>query len=159
MAKWLRRRSCTIWQSQRRHRDLSRGSAKYNTCLVHVVASQWTRVALNSFQEIQWSTWIPRCFSFLWSFPVCEESPQLGVSHPYNWVHKEIRSKVGISNAHKTRNTMTTRKQSQSWHGGYPVVRPSTKLAYSMQQERKATNRQTDYRTGDYWENRANQRL
>jgi hypothetical protein len=56
------------WHSEnkhKRHRDLSRGSAKYNTCLVHVVASQWTRVALNSFQVIQWSTWIPRCsFSF-----------------------------------------------------------------------------------------------
>ena len=28
-------------------------------------------------------------------------------------------------------NTITTRNQSQRWHGGYPVVRPSTKLAYS----------------------------
>jgi hypothetical protein len=26
----------------------------------HVVASQWTRVALNPFQVIWWSTWIPR---------------------------------------------------------------------------------------------------
>jgi len=26
---------------------------------------------------------------------------------------------------------MTTRIQSQRWHSGYPVVRPSTKLAYS----------------------------
>jgi hypothetical protein len=32
----------------KRHEDLSRGSAKYKTCLLHVVASQWTRVALNS---------------------------------------------------------------------------------------------------------------
>jgi hypothetical protein len=31
----------------KRHGDLSRGSAKYNTCLLHVVASQWTRVALS----------------------------------------------------------------------------------------------------------------
>jgi hypothetical protein len=37
----------------KRHDDLSRGSAKYNTCLLHVVASQWTRVALNSSQVIQ----------------------------------------------------------------------------------------------------------
>jgi hypothetical protein len=37
----------------KRHGDLSRGSAKYNTCLLHVVASQWTRVALNPFQVIQ----------------------------------------------------------------------------------------------------------
>ena len=33
----------------------------------HVVASQWTRVALNPFQAIQWSTWIPQ-LSSLWYF-------------------------------------------------------------------------------------------
>jgi hypothetical protein len=37
----------------KRHSDLSRGSAKYNTCLLHVLASHWTRVALNLFQVIQ----------------------------------------------------------------------------------------------------------
>jgi hypothetical protein len=37
----------------KRHDGLSRGSAKYNTCLLHIVASQWTRVALNSSQVIQ----------------------------------------------------------------------------------------------------------
>jgi hypothetical protein len=37
----------------KRHEDLSRGSAKYKTCLLHVVASQRTRVALNSSQVIQ----------------------------------------------------------------------------------------------------------
>ena len=31
----------------------------------------------------------------------------------------------------RSQNTITTRNQSQRWHGGYPVVRPSTKLAYS----------------------------
>jgi hypothetical protein len=36
-----------------RHSGLSRGSAKYKTCLLHVVASQWTRVALNPSQVIQ----------------------------------------------------------------------------------------------------------
>jgi hypothetical protein len=33
-------------KQHKRHGDLSRGSAKYNTCLLHIVASQWTRVAL-----------------------------------------------------------------------------------------------------------------
>jgi hypothetical protein len=28
-------------------------------------------------------------------------------------------------------NTITTRNQSQRWHGGYPVVRPRPTLAYS----------------------------
>jgi hypothetical protein len=37
----------------KRHEDLSRGSAKYKTCQLHVVASQRTRVALNSSQVIQ----------------------------------------------------------------------------------------------------------
>ena len=104
-AKILHNTITTRSSTHRRNSDLSRGSAKYKTCLLHVVASQRTRVALNSSQVIQWSTWIPRCFSFFWSFPVCEESPQLGVSRPYNWVHKEIRSKVGMSNAHKTRKS------------------------------------------------------
>ena len=31
----------------------------------------------------------------------------------------------------RSQNTITTRDQTQRWHGGYPVVRPSTKLAYS----------------------------
>jgi hypothetical protein len=43
------------------------------------------------------------CFAFL--NPVCEESPQLGVSHPYKDVHKEARSKGGMSNAHKTQKS------------------------------------------------------
>jgi hypothetical protein len=37
----------------KRHEDLSCGSAKYNTCLLHVVASQRTRVALNPSQVIR----------------------------------------------------------------------------------------------------------
>jgi hypothetical protein len=43
------------------------------------------------------------CFAFL--NPVREESPQLGVSRPYKDVHKEARSKGGISNSHKTQRS------------------------------------------------------
>jgi hypothetical protein len=39
--------------NHKRHEDLSHGSAKYKTCLLHVVACQRTRVALNSSQVIQ----------------------------------------------------------------------------------------------------------
>jgi hypothetical protein len=58
-AKWLREKILhntitTKSSTQRRHSGLSRGSAKYKTCLLHVVASQRTRVALNSSQVIQW---------------------------------------------------------------------------------------------------------
>ena len=31
----------------------------------------------------------------------------------------------------RSQNTITTRNQSQRWHGGYPVVRPRPTLAYS----------------------------
>jgi hypothetical protein len=37
---------------------------------------------------IRWSTWIPQSFPSEY-YPVCEESPQLGVSRPYNRDHKE----------------------------------------------------------------------
>jgi hypothetical protein len=79
--------------TQRWHSGLSRGSAKSNTCLVHVVASQRTRVAINPFQAVQWPTWIPRCFAFTLLYPTCEESPQLGASRPYTLM---ITKKHGI---------------------------------------------------------------
>jgi hypothetical protein len=41
-------------------------------------------------------------FFFLYSFPVCEESPQLGVSHPYNTDQSEgTRVREG-GNTHKS---------------------------------------------------------
>jgi hypothetical protein len=94
----------TTISTQRWHSGLSRGSAKSNTCLLHVVASQRTRVALNPFQAVQRPTWIPRCFAFTLLYPACEESPQLGASRPYKGVHKEARNKGGMSNARKTQN-------------------------------------------------------
>ena len=97
--------------TQRWHSGLSRGSAKYKTCLLHVVASQRTRVALNSSQVIQWSTWIPRCSCFSFLNPVCEESPQLGASRPYTWSSQRSTEQGRISNAHKTQNQSTTRTQ------------------------------------------------
>jgi hypothetical protein len=53
----------------KRHGDLSHGSTQYNIYLLHVVASHWMRVALNPFQVIQWSTWIPLCFPFFYYLP------------------------------------------------------------------------------------------
>jgi hypothetical protein len=106
--------------TQRWHSGLSRGSAKSNTCLLHVVVSQRTRVALNPFQAVQRPTWIPRCFAFTLLYPACEESPQLGASRPYNLMFtKKHRSKDGMSNAHKTQNQSTnthTSHNSSSQH-------------------------------------------
>jgi hypothetical protein len=45
-------------------------------------------------------------------YPVCEESPQLGASRPYNLMFtKKHGSKARMSNAHKTQNQSTTRTQ------------------------------------------------
>jgi hypothetical protein len=58
------------------------------------------------------------CFRLL--SPVCEESPHLGVSRPYNFmITKKHGSKVGKSNAHKTQNQSTnthTSHNSSSQH-------------------------------------------
>jgi hypothetical protein len=63
-------------------RWLSRGSAKTNACLLHVVASQRTRVAINPSQVVKDPL---EYHGVLLAFlnPVCEESPQLGASRPY----------------------------------------------------------------------------
>jgi hypothetical protein len=99
----------------KRHSDLSRGSAKYNTCLLHVVASQWTRVALNPSQVIQWSTWIPRCF-FLLLFPVYEESPQLGASRPYNWwSQRSMKVRMGRATHTRLKARAQSRTQATTW--------------------------------------------
>jgi hypothetical protein len=47
-------------------------------------------------------------FLFLSLYPICEESPQLGVSRPYNLIiTNKHRSKDGMSNTHKTQNQST----------------------------------------------------
>jgi hypothetical protein len=97
--------------TQRWHSGLSRGSAKYNTCLLHVVASQRTRVAINPFQAVQMPTWIPRCFAFTLLCPACEESPQLGASRPYNMMFTKkhrVREGWATHTRHKIRATIRT---------------------------------------------------
>ena len=85
----------------KRHDDLSCGSAKYKTCLLHVVASNgW---GLHS-TPLKWSNDQLEYHGVLFSllFPVCEESPQLGVSRPYNKDQGEgTRVREG-SNTHKS---------------------------------------------------------
>jgi hypothetical protein len=77
----------------------------------HVVASQWTRVALNPFQAIQWSTWIPQ-FSSLADVSLCKESPQVGASHPYDIDHNENHKSKGGKETHaRARIAATTRTQ------------------------------------------------
>ena len=92
-------------QTQRWHSGLSRGSAKTNACLLHVVASQWTRVAINPSQAVQRPTWIPRCFTLPFNIPFARNLHNLEPLALTLEIHKEIRSKGGTSNTHKTRKS------------------------------------------------------
>jgi hypothetical protein len=59
----------------KRHEDLSCGSAKYNTCLLHVVASPMDESCtqlLSSDPMINLNTMV---FFFSLLFPVCKEYP------------------------------------------------------------------------------------
>jgi hypothetical protein len=87
-----------------RRSGLSRGSAKFNTCLLHVVASQRTRIALNPSQAVQRPTWIPRCFALFTLSRSRGISTTWSLSPLHFDVHKEARSKGGMSNTHKTQN-------------------------------------------------------
>jgi hypothetical protein len=81
----------------------------------HVVVSQWTRVALNPFQVIQWSTWIPQSF-ILNILPVCEESPQVGASRPYKvMITKKNKSKDGRATHARPKSAAHTRTQVKNW--------------------------------------------
>jgi hypothetical protein len=98
--------------TQRWHSGLSRGSAKSNACLLHVVASQRTRVAINPFQAVQRTTWIPRCFALTLLYPACEESPQLGASRPYTLMFTKkhgVREGWATHTRHKIRATTRTK--------------------------------------------------
>jgi hypothetical protein len=82
--------------------ELSRGSAKYNTCLLPrcgVPMDEDCTQPLSSDPMINLNTTV---FLFLISFPVHDESPQVGVSRPYNKDYGEsTRVRMG-SNTHKS---------------------------------------------------------
>jgi hypothetical protein len=100
----------------RRHSNLSRGSTKYNTCLLHVVASQWPRVAHNPSQVIQWSTWIPWCFSFLYAFPFARNLHNLGASRPYNWwSQRSTEVRLGRATHKRLKARVQSRTQATTW--------------------------------------------
>jgi hypothetical protein len=72
----------------KRHSGLSRGSAKYNTCLpprCGVPMDEGCTQPLSSDLMINLNTTV----FFLISFPVCEESLQVGASRHYKIDHKE----------------------------------------------------------------------
>jgi hypothetical protein len=76
------------------------------------VASQWTRVALNPFQVIQRSTWIPQ-FSLSQRYPVVRNLHNLESLTPYTNEHK---SKGGIATHTRSRVAATTHTQNKNEH-------------------------------------------
>jgi hypothetical protein len=111
--------SCEHSQSKREQsqdtREFISSFGQVKLAYFHVVASQWTRVALNPFQVIQWSTWIPRHF-FLISF-----SRLRGISTSWSLLplqddHKE-RTRVRLGRATDTRlkNAAHQRTQVKNW--------------------------------------------
>jgi hypothetical protein len=104
MAKWraLANTQVITEKQSQETRELSRGSAKYNTCLLPccgVPMDEGCTQPHSSDPMINLNTTV---FLFLISFPVREESPQVGVSRPYNKDHGEsTRVRMG-SNTHKS---------------------------------------------------------
>jgi hypothetical protein len=74
-------------------RFLSCGSVKWNTCLLHIVASQQTWVALNPYQVIQISTRISQ-FSLSQQYLVVRNLHNLESLTPY-MSHPDLRDKAG----------------------------------------------------------------
>jgi hypothetical protein len=107
----LHTKTITRSSTQRRHSDLSRGSAKYKnlpTPRCGVPTDESCTQLLSSDPMINLNTTV-LCFSS--QYPVCEESPQLWSLSP---LHLRFTKKYGVregtSNAHKTQN------QSNSTH-------------------------------------------
>jgi hypothetical protein len=93
-----------------RHSGLSRGSAKFNTCLLHVVAptDEGCNQPLSSGPKTHLNTTV-FCFALL--YPACEESPQLGASRPYNMMFTKkhgVREGWATHTRHKIRATIRT---------------------------------------------------
>jgi hypothetical protein len=66
-------------------------------------------------------------FCFVSLYPACEESPQLGASHPYNLIiTKKHASKVGMSNTHKTQN------QSSNTHSSHNTISQHNSKSYLL---------------------------
>jgi hypothetical protein len=81
----------------------------------HVVASQWTRVALNPFQVIQWSTWIPRSF-ILSILPFARNLHKLEpLTLTKLWSQRKHKSKDGRATHARLKSAAHTRTQVKKW--------------------------------------------
>jgi hypothetical protein len=80
----------------------------------HVVVSQWTRVALNPFQVIQWSTWIPQSFSLEFFSRLRGISTSWSLSPLQCWSQEKHKSKGG-KDTHTRINSQQTHAHKPRW--------------------------------------------
>jgi hypothetical protein len=100
-----------------RQSGLSRGSAKSNTCLLHVVVSQRTRVALNPSQAVQRPTWIPLCFALFHYIPLARNLHNLEPLALTIWCSlrsTEVRMGWATHTRHKIRAQTRTQVTTQA---------------------------------------------
>jgi hypothetical protein len=81
----------------------------------HVVASQWTKVALNPFQVIQWSTWIPRSFCLVFFSRLRGISTSWSLSPLQNRSQRSTRVREGkqrTQDSNRSKHTHTSEEVS-----------------------------------------------
>jgi hypothetical protein len=118
-----------------KHNGLSRGSAE---AYLHVVASQWMRVSLKPSQVIQRLN-SRATVVFLIVCSVCEESPQVGVSHTlYNTITITNKCKRGRSNIHKSTNTTRPHTQVKKRAHEWKPTEFQTKTRWDLSEQTKA---------------------
>jgi hypothetical protein len=104
----------------------------------HVVASQWTRVALNPFQVIQWSTWIPQSFSLEFFSRLRGISTSWSLSPLQCWSQEKHKSKGG--------KATHARLNSQQTHAHKPRCEHKTRRReFTTQTVLKSLTRWIDY--------------
>jgi hypothetical protein len=97
--------------TQRWHSGLSRSSAKSNTCVLHVVASQRTRVAINPLKRSKDQLEYHGVLLSLYYIPLARNLHNLEPLALTKMFTKKHGSKDGMSNTHKTQNQSNTRTQ------------------------------------------------
>jgi hypothetical protein len=111
----IERQRTTQSRAHRRHKDLSRGSAKPEMlAYLHVVVSQRTRVALNPSQVIQRSNLSATVF-LIWSSISSQRPPQLESFAPVQ-MNGSINSKLALRGRGEKHNTNAQEHHTRTQH-------------------------------------------
>jgi hypothetical protein len=81
----------------------------------HVVASQWTRVALNPFQVIRWSTWIPHFFPLEYCSRLRGISTNWSLSPLQRRSQRKHRVRLGRATHIRHKSAAHPRTQVKTW--------------------------------------------